>query len=103
MQKHWWKALSVLLIGYSVIVGFLGDVPARDILNESIRNLYFHVTMWMAMMLLMLMNSAASSLSNLYFSESMPMNIAANSITAVVMVFASALLTMMVVDIVLNV
>ncbi len=56
MQKHWWKALSVLLISYSIIVGFLGDVPARDILNESIRNLYFHVSMWFAMMAMMIVS-----------------------------------------------
>jgi heme exporter protein C len=53
MQKHWWKVLSVLLIAYSIIAGFLGDVPARDILNESIRNLYFHVSMWFAMITMM--------------------------------------------------
>ncbi len=53
MQKHWWKALSVLLILYSIIAGFLGEVPARNILNESIRNLYFHVSMWFAMIAMM--------------------------------------------------
>lgn len=53
MQKHWWKALSILLITYSIVAGFLGDVPARDILNETIRNLYFHVTMWFAMISMM--------------------------------------------------
>jgi len=60
MQKHWWKALSVLLIGYSIIVGFLGDVPARDILNESIRNLYFHVSMWFAMITMMIISMVYS-------------------------------------------
>jgi heme exporter protein C len=30
-------------------MGFLGDVPKLPILNETIRNLYFHVTMWFAM------------------------------------------------------
>ncbi len=56
MQKHWWKTLSVLLILYSIIAGFLGDVPARDILNESIRNLYFHVSMWFAMITMMIIS-----------------------------------------------
>lgn len=30
------------------------DVPAMDILNETIRNLYFHVTMWFAMTILLI-------------------------------------------------
>jgi heme exporter protein C len=53
MKKNWWKALAIVLIGYSIIAGFLGDVPRRDILNESIRNLYFHVAMWFAMIAMM--------------------------------------------------
>jgi heme exporter protein C len=52
LNKNWWKALSALLLVYTVIMGFLGPVPARDILNETIRNLYFHVPMWFGMMTL---------------------------------------------------
>jgi heme exporter protein C len=39
------------LLFYTLIAGFLGEVPAKPILNETIRNLYFHVAMWMAMMI----------------------------------------------------
>lgn len=53
MIKHWWKALGVLLIFYTIIAGFLGPVPHLPILNETIRVLYFHVTMWFAMIILM--------------------------------------------------
>ena len=53
MKKHWWKALGVFLVFYTIIWGFLGDVPARFILNESIRSVYFHVTMWFSMIILM--------------------------------------------------
>ncbi len=49
-MKNWWKIASVLLISYSIIMGFLGDVPKLPILNETIRNLYFHVVMWFAML-----------------------------------------------------
>ena len=42
----WWKIVSVLLILYSIIAGFLIQVPALPILHETIRNLFFHVTMW---------------------------------------------------------
>lgn len=47
---HWWKWLGVVLVSYSIVMGFMGKVPAQPILHETIRNLYFHVTMWFAMM-----------------------------------------------------
>jgi heme exporter protein C len=53
IQKNWWKLLAALLLLYTVIFGFLGPVPAREILNETIRNLYFHVPMWFGMMTLL--------------------------------------------------
>ena len=61
MKSHiayswWWKIAAILLLMYTAVMGFLGTVPAMPILNETIRNLYFHVTMWMAMMLLMVVN-----------------------------------------------
>jgi heme exporter protein C len=46
-----WKIVCVLLLFYTVIAGFLLPVPALPILNETIRNLYFHVTMWFAMII----------------------------------------------------
>lgn len=52
MNKSWWKILSFVLLAYTVIAGFLLPVPALPILNETIRNLYFHVCMWFAMMIL---------------------------------------------------
>ena len=53
MRKHWWKALGVLLVFYAIIAGFLMPVPRLPILHETIRNLYFHVTMWFSMMLIL--------------------------------------------------
>jgi len=52
MHKSWWKILAVVLLVYTIVGGFLMDVPRLFILNESIRNLYFHVCMWFAMMIL---------------------------------------------------
>jgi heme exporter protein C len=49
IYKKWWKILAVVLISYTLIAGILGPVPALPILNETIRNVYFHVPMWMAM------------------------------------------------------
>lgn len=56
MQKHWWKILSLLLLIYTFVAGFLGKVPELNILNESIRNLYFHVCMWFGMMILFIVS-----------------------------------------------
>jgi heme exporter protein C len=53
-MKNWWKIASVLLISYSIVWGFLGEVPRLPILNETIRNLYFHVVMWFAMLGMMI-------------------------------------------------
>lgn len=52
MQKSWWKILSFVLLVYTIIAGFLLEVPRLFILNETIRNLYFHVCMWFGMMIL---------------------------------------------------
>jgi heme exporter protein C len=56
MQKNWWKILASVLILYSVIAGFLFEVPRLPILHESIRNLYFHVPMWFTMIVLYLIS-----------------------------------------------
>lgn len=52
MRSWWWKILCILLLGYTVVAGFLMPAPRLNILNETIRNLYFHVPMWFTMMLL---------------------------------------------------
>jgi heme exporter protein C len=53
LRRHWWKLLAVVLVYYTIWMGFLGNVPALYVLNETIRNLYFHVTMWFGMMALL--------------------------------------------------
>jgi heme exporter protein C len=53
MKKNWWKLLSVALLLYAFTGGLLLPVPARPIVNESIRNLYYHVPMWFGMMVIM--------------------------------------------------
>jgi heme exporter protein C len=52
MYKNWWKIIAAVLIIYSVIGGLLINVPQLAILHESIRNLYFHVPMWFAMIVI---------------------------------------------------
>jgi heme exporter protein C len=50
LKNNWWKITGILLVVYSIIGGFLMNVPALPILNETIRNTYFHIPMWFAMM-----------------------------------------------------
>src|SRR5215218_1258040 len=58
MNKWWWKILCIFLLFYTVLAGFnvfnweVFAVPRKDIIQESIRNLYFHVCMWFSMMIL---------------------------------------------------
>jgi heme exporter protein C len=52
MYKSWWKALSVVLLIYTIVAGMLIKVPQLPALEETVRNLFFHVCMWFAMMIL---------------------------------------------------
>jgi heme exporter protein C len=52
MHKNWWKITAAVLLIYSVIGGLLINVPRLAILHETIRNLYFHVPMWFAMIVI---------------------------------------------------
>lgn len=51
-MKTWIKITSVLLLGYTIVGGLLFDVPRLNIVNETIRALYFHVPMWFGMVVL---------------------------------------------------
>ncbi|MDB5211649.1 MAG: Heme exporter protein [Sediminibacterium sp.] len=52
LRKSWWKWASFLLLLYTCSYGFLVPVPSPPgvPLKETIRNLFFHVPMWIAMM-----------------------------------------------------
>lgn len=51
-----WRAYCVTLLLYTNIFGFLSPAPRLNIVNESIRNLYFHVPMWFAMIIILLIS-----------------------------------------------
>lgn len=55
-KKNWWKVLSVLLLVYAIVVGLSMRVPELPIVYESIRNLFYHVGMWFAMMALLVVS-----------------------------------------------
>lgn len=56
MKKNWWKILTVVLLTYTITAGLLLDVPRLPILNETIRALHFHVTMWFGMILMLVIS-----------------------------------------------
>ncbi|RIV24853.1 ABC transporter permease [Fibrisoma montanum] len=60
MKNSWWKILAVAILTYTVFWGVLGNVPRQPILNESIRNVYFHVPLWFGMTTLLLTSAVFS-------------------------------------------
>lgn len=80
MKLSWWKILSILLIFYTLFAGFLFKVPALPILHETIRNLYFHVTMWFSMIIILFVSlwHSIKYLSNFKMEHDIVANQAAN-------------------------
>ncbi len=60
MKKIWWKVLAVAIMTYVLVWGLLGPVPRQPILNESIRNVLFHVPLWFGMITLLLTSAVYS-------------------------------------------
>lgn len=52
LRLSWWKILSVVSLIYIFIAGFLIRVPKIGNLYETARNLFFHVPMWFAQLIL---------------------------------------------------
>jgi heme exporter protein C len=50
LYQTWWKVAAVLMVLSTFITGLILPVPRLEILHETIRNLYFHVPMWMGML-----------------------------------------------------
>lgn len=57
MRQLWWKILCIILLVYTVAYGLLTEVPALNVLNETIRNLFYHVPMWFTMFALLLVST----------------------------------------------
>lgn len=64
----WWKITGAVLVLYALIAGLLLPVPDLAILEQSIRNLYYHVPMWFGMIFLLLA-SMVYSIKNLSGSK----------------------------------
>src|SRR5215471_7374890 len=58
MRQYWWKILSIFLLVYTFIGGFLVTLPHKTAyedsnLYESMRNFFFHVPMWFSQVILL--------------------------------------------------
>lgn len=51
-MSRWLKIVGILLVVYVHVGGLLFDAPRLNILNETVRAIYFHVPMWFGMVLL---------------------------------------------------
>jgi len=51
-RNSWWKFFGVALLAYAIMRGLTISIPELPIIYESIRNLFYHVGMWFAMMAL---------------------------------------------------
>lgn len=54
IRNYWWKILSGLLLLYAIIAGFSVDIP-DTMIQQTMRNLFFHVGMWFGMMIMLLL------------------------------------------------
>lgn len=64
MKNLWWKILAVICILYALYEGLTAEVPRLPVLNETIRNLYYHVGMWFGMIALMTGSMIYAIISN---------------------------------------
>lgn len=88
VKLSWWQLVGLLLMLYALPMAWLGRVSVQVMLHETIRNLYFHVSMWFSMTLLMLF-SAFWSLKALRHSN-LEYDFHAASMAAVAFVFGVA-------------
>ncbi len=61
IRKYWWKILCIILLLYTCTMGFLVKIPVLDgRMQQSVRNLFFHVPMWFGMMILLAVSAINS-------------------------------------------
>ncbi|TAF34656.1 MAG: ABC transporter permease [Cytophagales bacterium] len=54
MFNLFYKIFTIVILVFVVLAGLLNDAPRLNILNETIRNLHFHVPMWFGMLFMLL-------------------------------------------------
>ena len=56
LKNWWWKILGIGIMLYVLLQGLTTGIPSVDIIEQSIRNLFYHVPMWMVMMVFLLIS-----------------------------------------------
>ena len=57
LKSWWWKILSFVLLIYTCTYGFLVKIPVLDgRMQQTVRNLFFHVPMWFTMQTLFIVS-----------------------------------------------
>jgi heme exporter protein C len=56
MKLSWWKILTIVILSYVFVWGIAGTIPVQPILNETARNLYFHVPLWFGLIIMLLVS-----------------------------------------------
>lgn len=70
LKIWWWKILSIVLVLYTCTMGFLVKVPLLDgRMQQTVRNLFFHVPMWFCMQTLFMVSVIYAVL---YLAKSKP-------------------------------
>ncbi|MCX6247416.1 MAG: cytochrome c biogenesis protein CcsA [Bacteroidetes bacterium] len=54
IKNNWWKVLAGILLVYAVIFGFFIRFPLMPVVEESMRNLFYHVGMWFGMLVMLI-------------------------------------------------
>ncbi len=60
MKIAWWKVLCIVLFLYSVVAGLSMSIPDLSRLHQTLRNLFFHVPLWFAMIFILLISVISS-------------------------------------------
>jgi heme exporter protein C len=60
LKHSWWKILCILILLYVIIGGLLFETPNMPVIQQTIRNVYFHVGMWFAMLFILFMGMVNS-------------------------------------------
>lgn len=60
--KWWWKILGVVIMLYAIAKGLTTNIPDVSIVEQSIRNLFYHVPMWFVMIIFMFVSAIYSIL-----------------------------------------
>lgn len=56
IKLYWWKITGALLVFYTIIGGLTINIPQLPIVEETVRNVFFHVSMWHAMIFSLLIS-----------------------------------------------